>query len=60
MRFLENTRKPQGFGLEKLMTKIVNSDAPNYLDGILNISQSLMLKFWTLAVAAESAMCGLA
>ena len=42
MRFFENTRKPQGFG-GKLMTNGDSQISP----------RSLMLKFWTSAVAAE-------
>ena len=53
MRFFENTRKPQGFG-GKLMTKMMNSGHANYRNGDSQISpRSLMLKFWTSAVAAE-------
>ena len=53
MRFFENTRKPQGFG-GKLMTKMMNSGHAKLSQwGFSNISASLMLKFWTSAVAAE-------
>ena len=54
MSFFENTRKPQGFG-GKLMTKNDEQRSRQVITmGILKISpRSLMLKFWTSAVAAE-------
>ncbi len=53
MRFFENTRKPQGFG-GKLMTKMMNSGHAKLSQWDSQISpRSLMLKFWTSAVAAE-------